>query len=179
MKSWIVRFASLYVFNIVVLIVIDLLTPARVGFHVIWAAVILTLAEMFVRPLVHGWMSKAAAKSAGQRTRAGEALVQVGIVFVVAAVVWVLTLLLSGATARGWFWAWVLPPVIISIGWLVYARIDSRLQATAGSLYDRIRGSGAAPAASTPPVSPATAEARQELKDGLTPEQRRMLDELG
>lgn len=32
MRSWIVRFASLYVFNVAVLIVIGLFTPARVGF---------------------------------------------------------------------------------------------------------------------------------------------------
>ncbi|ALJ19213.1 SND2/TMEM208 family protein [Microbacterium sp. No. 7] len=183
MKNWVVRFASLYVFNIVVLLVIGLFTPARIGFHAIWAAVIMTLAELFVKPIVHRAFSNAAAKSAGQRTRAGEGLVQGGIVLVVAAIVWVITLLLSRASLGGsLFWAWVLPPVIIAIGWFVYARIDARVQAAASDIYDRaeagIRGQSARPGAAAPP-SPAAAAGREELKDGLTPEQRRMLDELG
>lgn len=145
----------------------------------IWAAVIMTLAELFVKPFVQRRFAAAAAKSAGQRTRVGEGLVQGGIVLVVAAVVWVVTLLLSGVNAGGsWFSAWVLPPVVIALGWLVYARIDTRVQATAGDLYDRaeagIRGTAPSPAA----VPPA-AQAPRDLDDGLTPEQRRLLDELG
>ena len=38
MKTWIVRFVSLYVFNVVVLLVIGLLTPAHVGWAAIWAS---------------------------------------------------------------------------------------------------------------------------------------------
>lgn len=187
MKSWIVRFASLYVFNVAVLILIGLFTPARVGLHVIWAAVVMTLAEVFVKPFVQRRFAAAAAKSADQRTRVGEGLVQAGIVLVVAAVVWVVTLLLSRVNAGGsWFWAWVLPPVIIAFGWLVYARIVARIEATASDLYDRaetgIRGTASAPpsAPSAAAGSSASAEqGRRELDDGLTPEQRRLLDELG
>lgn len=183
MKSWIVRFASLYVFNVAVLIVIGLFTPARIGFHVIWAAVVMTLAELFVKPFVQRRFAAAAAKSADQRTRVGEGLVQAGIVFVVAAIVWVVTLLLSRVSLGGsWFWAWVLPPIIIALGWFVYARIDARIQSAAGDLYDRaeagIRGTASPSAASARPT-PATEQARRELDDGLTPEQRRLLDELG
>ena len=76
MKAWIVRFVSLYVFNVVVLLVIGLLTPAHVGWAVLWASVILTLAELFVKPLLQGAFAKSAAESAGDRTRIGEALVQ-------------------------------------------------------------------------------------------------------
>ena len=65
MKSWIVRFASLYVFNVVVLLVIGLLTPAHVGWAVIWAALVMALAELVVRPLVTKAFQSAAAKSAG------------------------------------------------------------------------------------------------------------------
>ena len=175
MRSWIVRFASLYVFNVVVLLVIGLLTPARVGLAVIWAA-----AELFVRPLLQKVFTGAAAKSASQRTRIGEAMVQGLIVLAVAAVVWAITLLLSSAgTGGSWFWAWVLPPVIITIGWFVYARIDSRLQARAGALYDRALSRSSSTTAVASGTTGGDAEGRAELQDGLTPEQRRLLDELG
>lgn len=184
MRSWIVRFASLYVFNVVVLLVIGLLTPARVGWAVIWAAVVMTLAELFVRPLLQRLFRGAAAKSASQRTRIGEALVQGLLVLAVAAIIWIITLLLSGAgTGGSWFWAWVLPPVIITIGWFVYARIDTRLQARAGAIYDRaLSRPGPAATAATGTASTAAstgATGRAELQDGLTAEQRRLLDELG
>ena len=39
MKAWVVRFVSLYVFNVVVLLLIGLLTPAHVGWAAIWASV--------------------------------------------------------------------------------------------------------------------------------------------
>ena len=195
MKAWIVRFASLYVFNIVVLLAIGLLTPAHVGWAVIWASVILTLAELFVKPILQKVFSESAAKTASERTSTGEALVQGLIVLAVAAIIWIITVLLSGADTRGsWFWAFVLPPIIIAIGWFVYSKIDDRLQAQASELYDRaeagIRGTkrtdaaGAAPGsagtasagATAAPVDPAVA---RELADGLTPEQRKMLDDLG
>ncbi len=138
MKAWIVRFASLYVFNVVVLLLIGWLTPAHVGFAAIWAAVVLTLAEIVVRPLAEKGFRSAAARSAAERTRAGEALVQTAIVLAVAAIVWVITLLLTGVNARGsWFWAYVLPPIIIAIGWFVYAKIDEKVEARAGDYYDR------------------------------------------
>lgn len=193
MKSWIVRFASLYAFNVVVLLVIGLFTPARVGFHAIWAAVIMTLAEVFVKPFVQRRFSAAAAQSAAGRTRTGEAAVQGAIVLGVAAVVWALTLLLTRVSTGGsWFWAWVLPPVIITIGWFVYARVVTRVETTAGGLYDRaeagIRGArgrgssvgtaGSAPSAPSPsPRSPS--RGTKSAPDGLTPEQRRLFDELG
>ncbi len=182
MKTWIVRFVSLYVFNVVVLLVIGLLTPAHVGWAVLWASVILTLAELFVKPLLQGAFTKSAAKSAGERTRIGEALVQALIVLAVAAIIWVITLLLTGVNARGsWFWAYVLPPIIIAIGWVVYARIDDRIEAKTGTYYDRAtaglrggRGGDAGIPSTT--AAPTVASAPD---DGLTPEQRKMLDDLG
>lgn len=179
MKAWVVRFASLYVFNVVVLLLIGLLTPAHVGWAVIWASVVLTLAELFVKPLLQGAFAKSAAKTAGERTRAGEALVQGLIVLAVAAIVWIITLLLTGVNAQdSWFWAYVLPPIIIAIGWFVYSKIDDRLQQRTGDLYDRaearIRGTNRPE--TTTGADPA---AGPLLDDGLTPEQRKMLDDLG
>lgn len=181
MKAWIVRFVSLYVFNVVVLLVIGLLTPAHVGFAVIWAAAVMTLAELFVRPFAQKRIAARAARDSGTRTKAGEAIVQTVVVLAVAAIIWVITLVLSGVDARGsWFWAWVLPPVIIAIGWGVYSLVSDKVEAQAGVYYDKA-GAGLRGGTSTAPTTdaPATARGRTELDDGLTPEQRKMLDDLG
>ena len=178
MKSWIVRFASLYVFNVIVLLVIGWITPAHVGWAVIWASVVLTLVELFVKPLIQGFFVRATAKSAADRTRAGEAVAQGLIVLAVAAIIWVITLVLTGVSAGGsWFWAYVLPPIIIAIGWFVYSKIDDRIEARAAVYYDKAQAGirGSSPAA---PATP-TAAVAAELDDGLTPEQRKMLDDLG
>lgn len=189
MKNAIVRFAALYVFNVAVLLLIGLLLPGvSVGFHALWAAIILTLAAQFVKPLLTSVFRKAAAKSAADRTKTGEKVVQYVLVFLVELIVWTLTVWLSGVRASG-FWGYVLPPLILLFGWMIYDQVDDRLRAKAGEVYDAVqakvsgsrRGTPAA-AASGPPASadsPATAEARDELRDGLTTEQRRMLDELG
>ncbi|MFV0375515.1 hypothetical protein [Microbacterium sp.] len=179
MRKWVIRFASLYVFNAVVLLVIGWLTPARVGFAVFIAALVFTLIEMFLTPLIRK-MFAGFAHTDRPRSRVGEWFVQLLVALGVAACVWVLTLWLTPVRAGGWFWAYILPPIIIAIGWLVYAAVSDKIEAGAGSLYDRadagLRGGSEQPAA---PESPAAREGRAELSDGLTAEQRRMLDELG
>ena len=186
MKKWIVRFVSLLVFNVVVLLLIGFLTPARVGWSALWAGIVLTALVIWIKPLVTKWFRAMVAKSANQRTRAGEKLVEFVLAFVVALLVWLATVWLSGVTVGGGilgaFWGYVLPPVIMLIGWAVYDAIDDRVEAHAGSLYDRAAGGRKASTdASAPaiPPSPGAAAGRRELKDGLTDEQRRMLDELG
>ncbi|GAA1927562.1 hypothetical protein GCM10009775_19580 [Microbacterium aoyamense] len=181
MKKWVVRFVSLLVFNVVVLLIIGWLTPARVGWAAIWAGIILTAATIWIKPLITKWFQSMAARSAGQRTKAGEKVVQFFLVLLVAFIVWILTVLLSGVSAGNWFWGYILPPVILVIGWAIYDAIDDRVEAHAGALYDRATGSKSAPAtaeAAAVPSPEAQAGAR-ELKDGLTDEQRKMLDELG
>lgn len=186
MKNGIVRFAALYVFNVVVLLLIGLLSAGvSVGFHALWAAVILTLAALFVKPLLTGAFRKAAAKSAADRTRAGEKVVQYVLVYVVELIIWVAVVWLSGVRASG-FWSYALPPLLLLLGWMIYDQVDDRLRAKAGELYDAVQSRVSGPGRATAPSSAApsaetraTADARQELDDGLTPEQRRMFDELG
>lgn len=186
MRKWIVRFVSLLAFNVVVLLVIGFLTPARVGWSALWAGVVMTALVIWVKPLISRWFTSMAARSASQRTRLGEKLVELLVVLAVAFVVWIVTVLLSGVSIGGGilgaFWGWVVPPVIIAIGWAVYAAVDDRIEAAAGSVYDRAAGGRTADGADAPatPVAPATdaAAGRRELLDGLTDEQRRMLDEL-
>lgn len=185
MKKWVVRFLSLLVFTVLVLLIIGWFTPARVGWAALWAGVILTALTIWIKPLIHGLFQKMASRSAGQRTKIGEKVVQGALVFLVALIVWVITVLLSSVSVGGWFWGYVLPPIIILIGWAIYDAVDDRVEAHAGALYDRATGKpgqsdAAGSVSATGSLSASeSAAARSELHDGLTEEQRRMLDELG
>ena len=187
MKKWVVRFLSLLVFNVVVLLLIGWLTPARVGWAALWAGIVMTALVIWIKPLVEKWFRSMAARSANRRTKAGEKLVEFLIAFAVAFVVWIGTVLLSGASIGGGFfgtfWGYVLPPVILLIGWAIYDAIDDKVESHAGSLYDKATGARGATTtdAASPavPTSPEAAAGQRELHDGLTEEQRRMLDELG
>ncbi|WP_439591654.1 hypothetical protein [Microbacterium sp.] len=180
MKKWVVRFVSLLVFNIAVLLIIGWLTPARVGWAAIWAGIVLTAATIWIKPLITKMFRSMAARSANQRTKAGEKVVQFFLVLLVAFIVWILTILLSGVSVGGWFWGYILPPVILVIGWAIYDAIDDRVEAHAGALYDRATGSTSATTIADRPAvpSPEAQAGARELKDGLTAEQRKMLDEL-
>ncbi|QAY58926.1 hypothetical protein ET475_02200 [Microbacterium protaetiae] len=180
MKKWIVRFLTLLIFNIVVLLIIGWLTPAHVGWAALWAGIIMTVLVIWVKPLVARWFRSMAAKSASQRTKIGEKLVQALLAIAVAFVVWIGTVLFSGVHVSGWFWGWILPPVILLVGWAIYDVIDDKVEARAGALYDRATAglSGQKPDAAAPP-SEAEKRGRRELDDGLTDEQRKMLDDLG
>ncbi|MEQ6897088.1 hypothetical protein [Microbacterium sp. KR10-403] len=178
MKKWIVRFVTLLVFNIVVLLIIGWLTPAHVGWAALWAGVIMTVLVIWVKPLVSRWFRSMAAKSASERTKLGEKLVQALLAIAVAFIVWIGTVLFSGVSVSGWFWGWIAPPIILLIGWAVYDVIDDRVEAGAGALYDRATGGEAVDAE---PAAPTEAEklGRRELDDGLTDEQRKLFDDLG
>ncbi len=144
MKSWIVRFLSLYVFNVVVLLVIGMLLPSvGVGWAALWAGVILTAATIWLKPLITKLFTGSAAKSAGQRTRAGEKAVQYGIVFVVELIVWILVVIFSGVRVDGFFWGWALPPLLLLVAWVIYDRVDDKVEARTGALYDRATGRAA------------------------------------
>ncbi len=183
MRNAIVRFGALYVFNAVVLLLVGMLLPnVSVGWHALWASVILTAAALLIKPLLTKAFRKGTAKSAADRTRLGEKVVQYGSVFLVELIIWVLTVVFSGVRVSGVLWGWVLPPVLLLVGWMIYDRVDDRLRAKAGEIYDAVsakigRSSASGRSATTAP-SPAAEAGRDELEDGLTPEQRRMLDEL-
>lgn len=188
MKKWAVRAVSLYVFNVVVLLLIGwLMSSVSVGWNALWAAVILTLATLALKPTLLKVFRGAAAKSSQTRTKVGEKVVQYVLVFIVELIVWVLTVLLSGVNVHGWFWGYVLPPVYLLIAWVIYDLIDDRVEAKAGAVFDsvqsKVKGGRASTtessdATASEPPSAATRTAGDELADGLTPEQRRMLNEL-
>ncbi|WP_067197845.1 hypothetical protein [Microbacterium sp. XT11] len=192
MKNAIVRFAALYVFDVVVLLLIGLLfRTVSVGLSALWASVVLTAAALFVKPALTAAFRRSAARSAAGRGRVGEKILQYALVYAVELVIWVGTVVLSGVTARG-FTGFALPPLILLVGWVIYDQVDDRLRAKASDVYDAVqtrlsprRGAAASDASprsatSSPAAdSAATAEGRRELHDGLTAEQRRMFDELG
>lgn len=189
MKKWVVRFGSLLVFNVVVLLVIGWLSPARVGWAALWAGVVLTAIVIWIKPLVTRLFASLAARSASRRTKAGEKIVEFLLALAVALLVWIATVLLTGVSIGGGilgvFWGWVIPPVVLLVGWAIWDAIDDRVEARAGALYDRATGarSTTTDAAASPspavPSSPEAAAGRRDLRDGLTDEQRRLLDELG
>lgn len=184
MKTWVVRFASLYVFNLVVLLLLGILLPSvSVGWAALWASVILTAATIWLKPLISKMFTGAARKSAGSRTGLAEKIVQYGIVFIVELLVWILVVVFSGVKVGGWFWGWVIPPVLLVIAWIIYDVVDDRIQRTTGDLYDKanagIRGSRGSAAVSPAAPTAASREGAAELQDGLTAEQRKMLDDLG
>lgn len=191
MKNRIVRAVSLYVFTVAVLLLIGLFMPqVSVGWHALWAGIVLTAAALLIKPLLTKIFRNAAAKSADARTNIGEKLVQYVLVFIVELIIWVLTVILSGVNVSGFFWGYVIPPLLLVVAWIIYDRVDDRLEAKAAELYDtvgvKVRGKGTAPVASTTPPVPttsaaeeaATRAARAELDDGLTAEQKRLLGEL-
>lgn len=144
MKKAIVRFGSLYVFTVAVLLLIGfLLRGVSVGWHALWAAIILTLAALFVKPTLGAAFRRSAAKSAEDRTKIGEKVVQYVLVYLVELAVWALTVWLSGVDAHG-FWGYVIPPVLLLVGWVIYDQIDDRMRAKASEIYDtvqaRVRG---------------------------------------
>lgn len=180
MRAWLVRFASLYVFNVVVLLLVGWLLPGvAVGWSAFWAGLVLTAATLWLKPAVTKLFRGMTARSAHQRTKAGEKLVQWGLVFLIELIVWVLVVVLTRVNVSGWFWGWVLPPIALLIAWAIYDAIDDKVEARAGALYDKAtRRPVAEPGAAAAPASTEAAAGRRELKDGLTDEQRRMLDEL-
>ena len=187
MKTWIVRFVSLYVFNVLVLLLIGLILPTvAVGWSALWGSVILTAATIWVKPAIGGWFRSLAARKGSAPSTGARKATEYIIVFLVALVVWFLVVLLTGVDVRGWFWGYLLPPVFLLAAWAVYDGIDDMVEARAGDVYDKVESavSGnrtqqqAAPPVQTPEERAATESGRTELKDGLTPDQRKMFDDL-
>lgn len=185
MKTWIVRFVALYVFNVIVLLLIGALLPSvRVGWSALWASVILTIATLWVTPAVRRVLDRATGETRRRVPRASAKAIEYATTFVVALIVWLLVTFLSGVSARG-FIGFVVPPLALLLAWIVYDVVDDRFERTTGDLVDRATGGRlspggtASPSTATDTVAGAARDlGSREIADGLTPEQRRMLDEL-
>lgn len=151
MKRWVVRVGTAFVFNILVLLVVVWLVSAVHGsWSVLWASLVFTLATLFLKPFFHRFFL-----AQGERLRDNKAAWLKGKVltylvsYVVALVIWILTVVFSGIHVTGLFWGWVAPPIIVLVGWIVYDQLDDVLEARAGDLYDAAqrRASGKEPPA--------------------------------
>lgn len=144
MRAWLIRFLGLYLFDLLVLVVLGWLVPnVQVGFAALWAAFILALVTMWVKPLVHAIVSKMASRPAGTRSKLAEKLVQYLIVFVVALVVWAIVVAFTGVAVQGWFWGWVIPPVALLIAWAIYDVTDDSIDRRMTSAFSRKQKPGA------------------------------------
>ena len=181
MKNWLIRFATMLVFNIAVLLLIVLLVPGvRGAWGVLWGGVILTLATMWIKPLLTRMFTNHAQRKSARMSRLGLKSLNALFVFLVALIVWVLTVLLSQIHVSGFFFGWILPPVALLLGWFIYDAVDDKLEAQANRLYDSATGAARPEAPVTPTTPPVpTAPPRVLKDDGLTEEQRRMFDDLG
>lgn len=138
MRKWLVRFVSLYVFNIAVLLLVGMLLPrVRVGWSALWAAVILTAAVLWLKPLVASIFSGIADRGSGTRSSGIERLVRWGLVLAVELVIWIVVVWLSDIHVASWFWGWLLPPVALLIAWAIYDAVDDRIEARADDLYGK------------------------------------------
>ena len=180
MKNWLIRFATMLVFNIAVLLLIVLLVPGvRGAWGVLWGGVILTFATMWIKPLLTRMFANHAERRSARMSRLGLKSLNALFVFLVALIVWVLTVLFSQLHVSGFFFGWILPPIALLIGWFVYDAVDDKLEAQANRLYDSATGASKQDAPVVP-AAPATPAAPRVVKDdGLTDEQRRMFDDLG
>jgi len=142
MKAWLIRLICLYVFDVVVLLVVGaLLSSVRVGWAALWAGLVLTLATIWLKPVL-AKVFRGAATSFAQRARIGEKLVQYLATFVVQLVIWLLVVWFSDVAVRGWFWGYVLPPLLLLVAWVIYDLVDDRMEAHAARLLGGTRRQG-------------------------------------
>ncbi|MGW9113627.1 hypothetical protein [Microbacterium sp. NPDC055683] len=139
MKTWLIRFACLYLFDVLVLSLVGwFVGSVHVGWAAWWAALVLALATIWLKPLL-ARLFRGAASSVARRAQIGEKLVQYLASFAVQLVIWLLVVWLSDVSVRGWFWGYVLPPLYLLIAWVVYDLVDDRLARRATRLYDGTR----------------------------------------
>ncbi|MGK9220668.1 MULTISPECIES: hypothetical protein [unclassified Microbacterium] len=139
MKAWFIRLVCLYLFDVLVLAVVGWLVPfVSVGWAAWWAALVLALATIWLKPLL-ARIFRGAASSLARRARIGEKLVQYLATFLVQLVIWMLVVALSDVDVRGWFWGYVLPPLYLLVAWVVYDLIDDRVERRATRMLDDAR----------------------------------------
>ncbi|MGC5166590.1 hypothetical protein [Luteimicrobium sp. DT211] len=138
MRRWFVRVGTAFVFNVLVLLVIFWLVPAvHGGWSVLWASLVFTAATLFLKPFFHRVLL-----SEGERLRDTRAtwlkgkLLTYGVSYVVALLIWILTVVFSSVSVSGFLWGWLVPPFIVLLGWIVYDQLDDALERKAGELYD-------------------------------------------
>ncbi|HCX84339.1 MAG TPA: hypothetical protein DHV14_04200 [Micrococcales bacterium] len=137
-KRWVVRLVALTLFNIAVVLAIVLIVPQVTGglLAMIGAGIVLALATVWIRPALSRYATRKAQAGAPRRSPGTQRLVAALAVFLVAAVIWVLTVLLTDIDVHGWFWGYVVPPLVLLVAWWIYAQVVDSLEAKVASAYD-------------------------------------------
>lgn len=139
MRKWVIRLGALYVFDYIVIVVMGMAMPrVDVGpIKALWAALLLAVGTIWIKPLVRSLFDKLARDDTGQRSRFVGWLVRSVVVFGVAFVIWYLVVWLSAIDVEGYVWGYVWPPVVLLVEWWLYDAISDRFEAQAAKVYDK------------------------------------------
>lgn len=145
-RAWVIRLVTLTLFNVAVLALIVWLLPGVRGktFGILWGAVLLTAATIWIKPALMSVARRQVGKGAAQRSAGTQRWFASLAVFVVAFVIWLLMIWLTDLRVVGWFWGYLLPPIALLIAWWLYDVVDDQLEKTVGNAYDSASGAIAA-----------------------------------
>lgn len=137
-RAWVVRFGTLLVFNLLVLLIIVLFMRSVHGrpLGLLWAALVLTVATLWIKPALMRFARNRADGASANRDRAGQRFFAYLAVFAVAFVIWIGMILVTDVRVTGWFWGYLVPPLALLVAWFVYDLVDERLEEQSGRVYD-------------------------------------------
>ncbi len=136
-RNWVIRLVSLYVFSYVAFIVMGLFNSSfRVGlFHAFWAALIFTLATVFVKPIVSSFAQKTAEGLKQGKTSTVGRIIEYVAVYVVALVIWWIVAAFTAAENTHW-WSMFVAPLFLMVAWIIYDIVDESIERTVAKGYD-------------------------------------------
>lgn len=136
-RNWVIRLVSLYAFSFVAFLVMGLVMPSfRIGFwHTFWAALIFTLATVFVKPIVSSFAQKTAAGLQQGKTPLVARIIEYVAVYIVAVIIWIIVTMLTSLHNTG-FWSFLIAPLFLWVAWIVYDIVDETIERAVGKGYD-------------------------------------------
>lgn len=136
-RNWVIRLVSLYIFSFVAFLLMGLIMPAfRIGFwHTFWAALIFTLATVFVKPIVSSFAQKTADGLKQGKTSTVGRIIEYVAVYIVAVVIWIIVTMLTSLHSTG-FWSFLIAPLFLWVAWIVYDIVDESIERTVAKGYD-------------------------------------------
>jgi uncharacterized membrane protein YvlD (DUF360 family) len=146
MKTWGIRIGLALVANIITLWIASIIP----GFHInnfgafVIAAIIFTLATLFVKPIIVKFLTNQAGKySSRSKYLAGKSLTYIVGIVATGVIVW-LTWLISRGIGFNVF-GFIIGTIIIWAASLVYDIVDDRLEARVGAIVDDVADKRKAP----------------------------------
>lgn len=136
-RNWVIRLVSLYIFSFAAFLVMGLVNYSfRIGFfQLFWAALIFTLATIFVKPVVSAFAQKTAEGLKQGKTSTASRVIEYLAVYVVAVVIWMLVSWLTRLHNAHW-WDFFIAPLFLLVAWFIYDMVDEAIQRTVAKGYD-------------------------------------------